>query len=119
MNKRKMIIAKIKTRYLLKSHKFGIEFPKFVKAALAIDEATNTTYWKDAIVLEIKNVYVAFQELENGKCVPIGYQQIRCHIIFDVKVCSIKRKARYVAGGHETEPLAAMTYASVVSKESV
>jgi hypothetical protein len=40
-------------------------------------------------------------------------------MIFDVKVGSLKRKARYVAGGHETEPPAEMTYASVVSRESV
>jgi preprotein translocase subunit Sss1 len=119
IKKRTMIIAKIKTRYLLKSHKFGIELPKSVKAALAIDAATNTTYWKDAIALEIKNVDVAFQDLEDGERVPVGYQQIRCHMIFDVKVGSLKRKARYVAGGHETEPPAAMTYASVVSRESV
>ena len=105
-----MIIAKLKTRYLLKSHKFGIELPKSVKEALAIDAATNTTYWKDAIALEIKNVDVAFQDLEDGENVPVGYQQIRCHMIFDVKVGSLKRKARYVAGGHETEPPAAMTY---------
>jgi hypothetical protein len=111
--------SKIKTRYLLKSHKFGIELPKSVKSALAIDEATNTTYWKDAIALEIKTVDVAFQDLEDGECVPVGYQQIRFHMIFDVKAGSLKRKARYVAGGHEKEPPAAMTYASVVSRESV
>jgi hypothetical protein len=71
-----MIIAKIKTRYLSKSHKFGIELTKYVKAALAIDAATNTTYWKDAIALEIENVDVALQDLEDGERVPVGYQQI-------------------------------------------
>jgi hypothetical protein len=72
IKKRTMKIAKIKTRYLLASLKFGIELPKSVKAALAIDEATNTTYCKDEIVLEIKNVDVAFQDFEDGGCVPVG-----------------------------------------------
>ena len=93
--------------------------PKSVKEALAIDAATNTTYWGDAIAFEVKNADVAFQDLEDGENVLVGYQQIRCLMIFDVKAGSLKRKARYLAGGHETEPPAAMTYASVVSRESV
>jgi hypothetical protein len=44
---------------------------------------------------------------------------VKCHLIFDVKVGSLKRKACYVAGGHMTEPPAALTYASVVSRDSV
>jgi hypothetical protein len=40
-------------------------------------------------------------------------------MIFDVKTGSLQRKARYVAGGHTTEAPAAITYASVVSRESV
>jgi hypothetical protein len=62
-----LIIAKIKTSYLLKSHKFGIELPKSIKSELAIHEATNTTYWKDAIALEIKNVDVEFQDLKGWR----------------------------------------------------
>jgi hypothetical protein len=67
----------------------------------------------------MKNVDVAFEDLENNEEVPIGYQFIKCHLIFDVKVGSLKRKARFVAGGHMTEAPAAVTYASVVSRESV
>jgi Reverse transcriptase (RNA-dependent DNA polymerase) len=40
-------------------------------------------------------------------------------MIFDVKAGSLKRKARYVAGGHMTEAPSAITYASVVSRESI
>eukprot|EP00970_Alexandrium_tamarense_P000827 scaffold95_cov108-Alexandrium_tamarense.AAC.12 len=47
-----------------------------------------------------------------------GFQEIRCHIVFDVKM-DFTRKARFVAGGHTTEAPAAMTYSSVVSRESV
>ena len=119
LKKKLQIIAKVKTRYFLRSHKFGIELPKSVQDALNIDRETNTTYWQDAIALEIKNVDVAFQDLEENEKVPIGYQQIKCHMIFDVKVGSLQRKARYVAGGHMTEAPAAVTYASVVGRESI
>jgi hypothetical protein len=85
---------------LIRSHKFGIELPKSVKDALAINRPTITTYWKDAIDLEVKNADVSFQELEENEKVPIGYQLIRCHMIF--KVGRLKRQARYCAGGHTT-----------------
>ena len=41
-------------------------------------------------------------------------------MIFDVKLEGFRRKARLVAGGHKTEPPASvLTYASVVSRETV
>jgi hypothetical protein len=39
-------------------------------------------------------------------------------LIFDIKV-DFTRKARFCAGGHTTDTLAAMTYSSVVSRDSV
>ena len=39
-------------------------------------------------------------------------------MIFDIKP-DFKRKARFVAGGHMTDPPSSITYASVVSRESV
>ena len=39
--------------------------------------------------------------------------------IFDINIENFKRKARFVAGGYTTETPATMTYASVVSIESV
>jgi len=119
LRKKDRIIAAVNSRYLKRNHKFGIELPKTVKQAIEIDTQTGTSFWRDAIDLEIKNVNVAFQDLENKEKVPIGYQQIRCHMIFDIKVGSLKRKARYVAGGHTTKTPAALTYASVVSRESI
>ena len=49
---------------------------------------------------------------------PYGHQEIRCHIIFDVKM-DFTRKARFVAGGHMTDTPSSITYSSVVSRESV
>jgi hypothetical protein len=40
-------------------------------------------------------------------------------MIFDVKMEDFRRKARCVAGGHTPDTPHAMTYASVVSRESV
>ncbi len=38
---------------------------------------------------------------------------------FDIKMEYFKRKARLVAGGHKTEAPGTITYASVVSRETV
>jgi hypothetical protein len=48
----------------------------------------------------------------------VGYQEIDCHMIFDVKM-DLTRKARFVAGGHTTETPSSITYSSVVSRDSV
>jgi hypothetical protein len=41
----------------------------------------------------------------------IGFQEIGCHIVFDIKM-DFTRKARFCAGGHTTDTLAAMTQCS-------
>ena len=52
--------------------------------------------------------------------IPVGYQQVKCHLVFDVKMGeNFRRKARFVAGGHTTEVPSTLTYASVVSRDSV
>ena len=66
----------------------------------------------------MKNVMPAFNFLEEGDKIPIGYQKINLHMIFDVKM-DFKRKARLVAGGHPTETPTSLTYPSVVSRDSV
>ena len=48
----------------------------------------------------------------------VGFQEIKRHMIFDVKM-DLTRKARFVAGSHLTEPPASITYSSVVSRDSV
>ena len=66
----------------------------------------------------MKNSRVAFEILNLDDSPPVGSKKITCHLIFDVKM-DLTRKARYVAGGHLTDPPASLTYASVVSRESV
>ena len=49
-----------------------------------------------------------------------GYQNITCHIIFDVKMGkNFRRKARFVADWHKTKTPVEMTHLSVVSRDSV
>ncbi len=74
------------TRYLKRTHKFGIEIPKTVKEALALDRKNGNTLWADAIAKEMREVCIAFNILPDGGSVPIGYQKIPCHMTFDVKM---------------------------------
>ena len=69
----------------------------------------------------MKNVRIAF-ELFDGDVedFPSNFLEVKCHLIFDIKMGeNFRRKARMVAGGHTTETPAALTYASVVSRDSV
>lgn len=116
--RRDCIIKVVKTQYQRCKQKFEIELPKTVKHALEIDEGTGTTFWRDAIQKEVKTVLPAFDLLDEGTVKPIGYQQIPCHIVFDIKM-DFTCKARLVAGGHVTDGPSSITYASVVSCESV
>jgi hypothetical protein len=59
------------------------------------------------------------EEARNGKIL-VGYQEIGCRMIFDIKMDgNFTRKARLVAGGHTTEAPASITYLSVVPRESM
>jgi hypothetical protein len=49
---------------------------------------------------------------------PPTYQEICCHMIFDVKMENFRRKVSFFAGGNTTDTPHAMTYASVVPRES-
>jgi hypothetical protein len=118
LKRRDRIISKVKSRFLKKTHKFGIRVPNTIEEAYAIDEATGTDFWVKAIEKEMKNVLPAFKFMEKGEKAPYGSKWIPCHLIFDIKM-DLTRKARYVAGGHRTDPPAASTFSTVVSRESV
>ena len=127
LRKRNRIVAKVKSRYWKTTHKFGIRVPKSVEEALAIDEETGTNFWRNAMGKEMGKVKVAWKPREDitpeqaraGKVADmIGFQEIKCHVIFDVKM-DFTRKARFVAGGHLTEAPGSITYSSVVSRDSI
>ena len=68
----------------------------------------------------MNNVRPAFEVFEKRKeDIPIGYQQIKCHMIFDIKLGeNFRRKERLVGGGHTTTAPASITYSPVVSRDS-
>ena len=101
LKKRNRIIAKTKSKYWLRTHKFGIEIPKTVLQARQIDAKCGNTLWWDAICKEMKNVRPVFEVFEGDvHQLPGGFQEIKCHMIFDVKIGeNFRRKARLVAEG--------------------
>jgi hypothetical protein len=120
IKKRDHIIAKVKTSYWQKTHKYGLEIPKDSRDCIWIDVKNGNQLWQDAVRDEMKTVRPAFELYEGAIQDLIGYQKITCHLIFDVKLGkNFQRKARYVAGGHMTWTPSALTYSSVVSRDSV
>jgi len=112
-------VAKRQTRYLKKTTKFGIELPKTVAEALALDDKNDNSYWADAIAKEMKNVKLAFDILPDGEFAPRDHTFIKTHMIFDIKMEDFRRKALLVAGGHMTEAPKCITYSSVVQRDTV
>ena len=69
----------------------------------------------------MKNARIAFKVFEGDeKDILPGFQEVKCHMIFDIKVReNFRCKARMVAGWHTTESPSSITYSSVVSRDSV
>ena len=101
-------------------YKFGVQIPRTVKEAYALDAANGDTKWADGIKTELLqlNEYKTFIDHGVGKPLPPGYKMIRCHIIFDCKEDG-RRKARFVGGGHLTAPPKDSVYSSVASLRSI
>ena len=87
------LAKKRKTRYLKKTHKFGIEMPKTVKEVPELYAKNRDTKWMDAISKEMTNVRVSFDVLKDGDSAPIGHKQINFHLIYDVNMEDFRRKA--------------------------
>ena len=121
LKKRNQIISKIEAKYWLRTHKFRIRIPKSVEEAKRLDQENGDSQWWEAICNEMRNVRPAFKVWEKDvEHIPLGYQQIKCHMIFDVKMGeNFRCKARFVAGGHTTETPMSLTYSSVVSRDLV
>ena len=75
----------------------------------------------------MKNVCISFEacyevlleDSRRGQKV-VGYQVIRCHMIFDINMDGrFTRKYHYVDGVHTTDPPSYITHSSVVSRDSI
>ena len=122
LRRHNIIIAQVNSKYWHTTHKFGIRVPKSIGKALSIDKENENTLWYTAIQKEMKNVRVTFEAWDEGSLEDarrgqklVGYQEICCHMIFDIKMDGrFTRKARYVSGGHTTNPPSSIMYSSVV-----
>ena len=121
LKKREHIVSKTVSKYWQKTHKYRVRITKLVKEVLHINKENGDTKWGDAIVQAMGNVRPDLPVHEGTKAdLPIGYQQIKCHMIFDVKMReNFRQKARLVRGGHMTEAPSLITYSSVVSRDSI
>ncbi|KAL7490175.1 LOW QUALITY PROTEIN: hypothetical protein ACHAW6_015910 [Cyclotella cf. meneghiniana] len=73
----------------------GLSSPK-----LWINKAAGTSFWHDAIEVEMKIVWVSFDVLADGTMPPPHHEYMRCYMMFNVKMEYFCHKARLVAGGH-------------------
>jgi hypothetical protein len=119
LKKKNIIISAMTKRNHKRTHKFGIQVPKTWYEAVKVDEENGNTIWQDAIRKEMNNIRIVFKVLNGEEAIPPTYQEIRCHMIFDVTMEDFRRKAPFMAGGHTTDAHRVMTNASVVSREYV
>ena len=84
IKKKGRIISKIKSKFYMKTHKYGIRIPNSVEDAIEIDKANGNSLWWEALMKEMKNVRPAFEICAGDVSKLIGYQRIRCHVIWDI-----------------------------------
>ena len=119
LKKRDAIISAVNKRYWKRTHKYGIRVPKSVEEAYDIDKENGDDRWAKSIQKEMNNVKVAFHILDDDRPIPVGYQYMDCHLVFDIKFDGFTFKSRMVAGGHMVDTPSFLTYASVVSRDTV
>jgi hypothetical protein len=98
--------------------KYGVQVPRNVRDALALDKANGDTKWADAIKKEIEALKALkcfeFRDQRPGN----DYQKTTLVMIFEVKY-DLRHKARLVAGGHLIDILDNSGYSSCVKNISV
>ena len=111
LNKGYRIISRAQ-RFWVKTHKYEIRVPNTVKEEIEIDKENGDTLWWDAIMKEMKNVRPAFEVWEKHKeDLPIRYQEIKCRMIFNIKLGeNLRRKARLVGNRHKAATTASIAY---------
>jgi hypothetical protein len=82
-----------------------------------LDPENVNTLWEDVVKKEAGGGRIAFEIKEDG-IPPPGYKPVQLMVMFDIKM-DLTTKARLVARGELTETPPALTYSSVVTRESV
>ena len=89
LKKRESIISALKVtspRLIKKNIKFGIRVPQTVNEAMRLNEKNGNHLWRDGITKDMNAVIIEFKLLEEGEKHPPTYKNIRCHMIFDIKM---------------------------------
>ena len=87
--------------------------------AVELDNINDIYLYQQALEKEMNNIQVTLDINDEGVAASVGYQYIGCHTIFDIKATTLTRKFWFILGGHAMDTPASMTYASVLSRESV
>ena len=86
-HKREQIISKIRSKYWEKPHKYGIQLPKGIQEYRRLDQENQNNFWIYALADEMKTPRPALEVFEGAeRDLPIGYQKIGCHVIWDVNL---------------------------------
>ena len=91
-----------------------------MEEALRIDRENRNSDWHDAINAEMPKIIDAVEKFHGDISQLSDYQEMKGHMIFDIKLGeNFRRKARFVADGHLTDPPSSVTYSTVVARDSV
>ena len=85
--------------YWMITHKYGVEIPHTIEEAKSIDQIMGTTLWMDSITKEQTNSECTFK-FNSKDAMPKGYTKITTHMVFEVKLGMLARKARLCTDGH-------------------
>ena len=98
--------AKMKSIHNTVQYMHGVHIPCDTKEALKLDDENHNDNWKKAVRLDIQQLmdYDTFVNKGLRNQIPKNYTKIRCCMIFTVKHDG-SHKARFVAGGHLTQPV--------------
>ena len=101
--------------------KYNIELPWSAKHALELDKKNCNNLWVEAIELKICQMIYKFKVfwIHGSDIPPVGFQQLRYHFVFGVKV-DRSHKARWVMDGNFSPEMPREDcFASVVSTKAV
>ena len=103
-----------------KVFKFGVEVPRNLKEALALDNYNGNELWSKATDKEVNELleHKTFAIHDSKATIPFDYKFVPVQFVFDNKFDG-RRKGRLVACGNLTNPDISDIYSGVVSIESV
>ena len=92
--------------------------PKKMKQEIEFNFDNSNTFWWDTVCQDMKNNSPEFDPWEKPEGnIPLGYQEIECCLIFDIKMGeNFLQKSRFIVGGHMIETHATLTYYFLVSR---